>query len=107
MVDSKPRQSEYTSDFTQKDLLFGALLTSPPHTSRYQHRYQWGREILGRDCGARDRDPGTEVDVDGQEIGLFSANTEEIAKDATRKIKVEYEVDAAPGPRRRPAKSDA
>ncbi|PYT32241.1 MAG: xanthine dehydrogenase family protein molybdopterin-binding subunit [Acidobacteria bacterium] len=86
-------KAKYASDFTQKDLLFGALLTSPHAHARVTSIDTSAAEKLPGVTALRViATPGTEVMWTGQEIAAVSANTEEIAKDATRKIKVEYEV---------------
>jgi xanthine dehydrogenase YagR molybdenum-binding subunit len=86
-------KAKYTSDFTQKDLLFGALLTSPHAHARVTSIDTSAAEKLPGVTAVRViATPGTEVMWTGQEIAAVAANTEEIAKDATRKIKVEYEV---------------
>src|SRR5437870_3291259 len=86
-------KAKYASDFTQKDLLFGALLTSPHAHARVTSIDTSAAEKLPGVTAVRViATPGTEVMWTGQEIAAVSANTEEIAKDATRKIKVEYEV---------------
>src|SRR5260370_514737 len=83
-------KAKYPSDFPQKDRLFGALLTSP-----YAHA-----RVTSIDTSAAEKLPGvtavrvmasagTEVLWQGTEIASVAATTEEIAKDATRKIKVE------------------
>jgi len=47
MVDSKPAaKAKYTSDFTQKDLLFGRSAYFTARTrSRYQHRYSAAEKL--------------------------------------------------------------
>ena len=74
-------------------MLFGALLTSP-----YAHA-----KIAGIDTSEAEHmkgvaavrlmtEAGKEVQWEGQEIAIVAAETEEIANDALRKIKVQYEI---------------
>src|SRR5512140_3125724 len=67
-------RAKYGSDIKQPDLLFGALLTSP-------HAH------------ARVISPaGTEIQWAGTEIAGVAAVSMDIARDAVRRIKVDYEV---------------
>src|SRR5713101_3743354 len=86
-------RAKYSSDFNPKDLLFGALVTSPHAHAR----------VTGIDTSEAEKLPGvtavrviasagTELMWAGQEVASVAANTEEAAKDATRKVKVQYEV---------------
>src|SRR5215467_13817309 len=86
-------RAKYASDFTQKDLLFGALLTSPHAHARVTSIDTSEAEKLPGVTAVRAiASPGTELMWQGQEVASVAAETEEIAKAATRKIKVQYEV---------------
>ncbi len=86
-------RAKYSSDFTQKDLLYGALLTSPHAHARVTSIDASEAEKLPGVTAVRViASPGTELMWAGQEVASVAAETEEIARDATRKIKVQYEV---------------
>jgi xanthine dehydrogenase YagR molybdenum-binding subunit len=86
-------RAKYASDFTQKDLLQGALLTSPHAHARVTSIDTSEAEKLPGVTAVRViASPGAELMWAGQEVASVAAETEEIAKDATRKIKVQYEV---------------
>src|SRR5216684_1091374 len=86
-------RAKYASDFTQKDLLFGALVTCPhAHARVTSVDTSEAEKIAGVTAVRVIASPGTELMWAGQEVASVAANTEEIAKDATRKIKVQYEV---------------
>ena len=86
-------RAKYCSDMKPKDMLFGVYLTSPHAHAR----------VTSIDTSAAEKTPGvkavhvvspagTEVQWAGTEIAAVAATTEEIGRDAVRKIKVEYEV---------------
>ena len=86
-------RAKYSSDMNPKDLLFGVYLTSP-----YAHA-----RITSLDTGEAERSAGvksvhvaakagTEIQWQGFEIAAVAATTEEQARDAVRKIKIQYEV---------------
>jgi len=86
-------RAKYASDTRPKDMLFGAYLTNP-------HAHA---KVLSVDTSAAEKTPGvksvyvaapagTEMQYQGWEIAGVAATTEEVARDAARKIKVEYEV---------------
>ncbi|MGH9662855.1 MAG: xanthine dehydrogenase family protein molybdopterin-binding subunit [Bryobacteraceae bacterium] len=85
--------AKYSSDVNPKGLLFGALLGSP-----YAHA-----RVKSIDTSAAEKLPGVtavrvingagkELQWEGMEIASVAATTEEVANDAVRRIKVEYEV---------------
>jgi xanthine dehydrogenase YagR molybdenum-binding subunit len=85
-------RAKYSSDQKPPGMLFGALLTSP-----YAHA-----RIASIDTSEAERMPGVtavrvmtaagkEVQWEGAEIATVAAVTEELANDALRKIKVQYE----------------
>jgi len=86
-------RAKYGSDIRPKGLLFGVYLTSPHAHAR----------VTSIDTSAAEKSAGvkavhvvspagTEVQWAGTEIAAVAATTEEAARDAVRKIKVEYEV---------------
>jgi xanthine dehydrogenase YagR molybdenum-binding subunit len=86
-------RAKYCSDLRPKDILFGVYLTSTHAHAR----------VTSIDTSAAEKTPGvkavhvvspagTEVQWAGTEIAAVAATTEEIGRDAVRKIKVEYEV---------------
>src|SRR5579859_1449566 len=86
-------RAKYASDFTQKDLLIGAILSSPHAHARVTSIDTGDAEKLPGVKAVRViASPGTELMWEGQEVASVAAETEEAAKDATRKIKVQYEV---------------
>jgi xanthine dehydrogenase YagR molybdenum-binding subunit len=86
-------RAKYSSDFNQKDLLFGALLTSPHAHARVTSIDTGEAEkVQGVTAVRIIATPGTELMWTGQEVASVAATTEEAAKDGTRAIKVQYEV---------------
>ena len=86
-------RAKYTSDLNMKDLLYGAYLTCPHGHAR----------VTSIDTSAVEKmngvkavhviaEAGKELQWHGQEIAAVAATTEEVAREAVRKIKVEYEV---------------
>ena len=86
-------KAKYSSDLKPPGMLFGALLTSPWAHAR----------ITSIDASAAEHMPGVtavrvltaagkEVQWEGAEIAAVAAESEELANDAVRKIKVQYEV---------------
>jgi xanthine dehydrogenase YagR molybdenum-binding subunit len=86
-------RAKYSSDFTQKDILFGALLTSPhAHARVTSVDTSEAEKVAGVTKVRVIASPGTELMWAGQEVASVAAESEDIARDATRKIKVQYEV---------------
>ena len=86
-------RAKYTSDLKMKDMLYAAYLTCPHAHAR----------VTSIDTSAAEKmngvkavhviaEAGTELQWHGQEIAAVAATTEEIAREAVRKIKVDYEV---------------
>ena len=86
-------RAKYTSDLNMKDLLYGAYLTCPHGHAR----------VTSIDTSAAEKmngvkavhvvaEAGKELQWHGQEVAAVAATTEEVAREAVRKIKVEYEV---------------
>ncbi len=92
-------RAKYASDFTQKDLLFGALVTCPhAHARVTSVDTSEAEKIAGVTAVRVIASPGTELMWAGQEVASVAANTEEAAKDATRKVKVQRKPARAPNP---------
>lgn len=86
-------KAKYNSDLNPQGLLFGYILSSP-----YAHC-----RVTSIDTSPAEKLPGVtavrvingagkELQWQGQEIASIAATSEDIARDAARKIKVEYEV---------------
>ncbi len=86
-------QAKYNSDLNLPGLLFGVLLTSPHAHARIKSIDTSQAEKLPGVTSLRViQGAGKELNWQGQEIASVAATTENIARDAVRKIKVEYEV---------------
>src|SRR5579872_2720387 len=86
-------RAKYSSDLNPKGLLYGSYLHSP-----YAHA-----KVTSIDTSDAEKLPGvkavhvvapagTELQWEGMEVAAVAAETEEQARDAVRKIKIEYEV---------------
>jgi xanthine dehydrogenase YagR molybdenum-binding subunit len=86
-------RAKYSYDIKRPGMLYGAVLTSPHAHAR----------ITGLDTSAAEKmkgvaavqvvsPPGTEIQWAGAEVVAVAAVSEQVAKDAIRKIKVDYEV---------------
>src|ERR1035438_5246004 len=86
-------RAKYTSDLKMKEMLYAVYLTCPHGHAR----------ITSIDTGAAESmdgvksvyviaEAGKELQWNGQEVAAVAATTEEVAREAVRKIKVEYEV---------------
>ena len=86
-------RAKYCSDLKPKDLLFGVYLTSPHAHARVTSIDTSAAEKTAGVKAVHVVSPaGTEIQWAGTEIAAVAATTEEIARDAVRKIKVDYEV---------------
>lgn len=86
-------RAKYASDFHREDLLFAAMLASPHAHARIKSINTDDAKAVPGVVAVNVISPaGTEVQWEGTEIAVVSAKTEEIARDAVRKIKVDYEV---------------
>ncbi len=104
--DKSTGRAKYNSDLNPKGLLFGVLLTSPhAHARVTSIDIAPAQNLKGVTAVRVIAKAGTEVQWEGQEIAALAAETEEIARDGARLIKVEYEVLAAPGERARSRQS--
>ena len=85
--------AKYNTDLRPDGMLFGALLTSPHAHAKVKSIDTSAAEKLPGVAAVRViSGPGTEVQWAGAEIAAVAAKTEEIANDAVRLIKVDYEV---------------
>jgi xanthine dehydrogenase YagR molybdenum-binding subunit len=84
---------KYAQDVKPAGMLYGALLASPYAHARIKSIDTADAEKMKGVAAVRVIAPaGTEVQWDGADIAAVAASTEQIAQDAVRKIKVEYEV---------------
>ena len=92
-LDKSTGKAKYSSDLKPPGMLFGALLTSPHAHARItsidtsEAEHMPGVTAVRVMTGA-----GKEVQWEGAEIATVAAVSEELANDALRKIKVQYEV---------------
>jgi xanthine dehydrogenase YagR molybdenum-binding subunit len=85
--------AKYNSDLKPDGMLFGALLTSPYAHAKVKSVDSSAAEKLPGVTAVRVVAPaGTELQWAGADIAYVAARTEEIANDAVRLIKVDYEV---------------
>ena len=86
-------RAKYSSDTRPKDMLFGAYLTSPhAHARVTSIDTSDAEKVAGVKAVYVAAPAGTELQYQGWEVAAVAATTEEIAREATRKIKVDYEV---------------
>jgi xanthine dehydrogenase YagR molybdenum-binding subunit len=86
-------RARYTSDFNARDLLFAAYNTSPYAHARVTKVDTSEVEQMKGVAAVHVVAPaGTEIQWEGTEIAAVAASSEELAREAARKIKVEYEV---------------
>jgi xanthine dehydrogenase YagR molybdenum-binding subunit len=86
-------KGKYASDIKAADTLFGAVLTCPHAHARVKGIDTSAAEALKGVTAVYVISPaGTEIQWAGTEVAAVAAVSEEIAKDATREIKVDYEV---------------
>src|SRR5437773_8894573 len=86
-------RAKYASDLNKPGLLFGALLTCPhAHAKVVSIDTNDAKNVKGVTAVRVIAGPGTEIQWAGAEIASVAAISEEIANDAVRKIKVQYEV---------------
>jgi xanthine dehydrogenase YagR molybdenum-binding subunit len=85
--------AKYNSDLKPDGLLFAALLTSPhAHAKVTSIDIADAQKSRGVTAVRVISPAGKEIQWAGAEIAVVAAETEELANDAVRKIKVEYEV---------------
>ena len=85
--------AKYNSDIKPEGMLFGAVLTSPHAHAKVKSIDTSAAEKLAGVTAVRAiAKAGDELQWAGQEIAYLAATTEEVANDAVRLIKVDYEV---------------
>jgi xanthine dehydrogenase YagR molybdenum-binding subunit len=86
-------RAKYSSDIKRPGMLYAALLTSPHAHARITHISTAAAEKTSGVAAVQVIAPaGTVVQWAGAEIAAVAAISEEIARDAVRKIQVQYEV---------------
>jgi len=86
-------RARYNSDINPKDLLFGVLLTCPhAHAKVSAIDVSEAKAMKGVTAVRVISPAGTEIQWEGTEVAAVAATSEQIARDAVRKIKVQYEV---------------
>ena len=86
-------RAKYTSDLSPKGLLFAVYNTCPyAHARVTKIDTSDAEQTKGVTAVHVSAPAGTEIQWEGSEIAAVAATSEEIARDAARKIKVEYEV---------------
>jgi xanthine dehydrogenase YagR molybdenum-binding subunit len=85
-------RAKYTYDINRPGMLFGKVLRCPyAHATIKSLDTSAAKSLPGVKSVRIIQDVGKEVQWEGDEIAAVAAETEEIAEDAIRKIKVEYE----------------
>jgi len=86
-------RAKYSSDTRPKDLLYGAYLTCPHAHARIKSvDTSEAEKLKGVASVHAIEKAGTEIQYQGWEVAAVAASTEEIAREAARLIKVDYEV---------------
>jgi xanthine dehydrogenase YagR molybdenum-binding subunit len=86
-------RAKYSSDVNPPELLYGAILTSPyAHAKVKSIDLSPARSSAGVTAVVAVAEPGAEIQWEGSIIAAVAAETEVQARDAARKIKVEWEV---------------
>jgi len=86
-------RAKYTSDLKMKDMLYAVYLTCPHGHARVTSIDTSAAEKMnGVKAVLVIAEAGKELQWNGQEVAAVAATTEEVAREAVRQIKVEYEV---------------
>jgi xanthine dehydrogenase YagR molybdenum-binding subunit len=86
-------RAKYSQDIKRPNMLYGALLTCPYAHARVRSiDTSEAQKMPGVKAVSVMSGPGTEIQWAGTEVAAVAAETEELARDALRKIKVDYEV---------------
>jgi xanthine dehydrogenase YagR molybdenum-binding subunit len=86
-------RARYSSDVWQKDMLFGVLMGSPVAHGRVKSiDTSAAKAVPGVTAVYEVAKAGDEIQWQGAEIVAVAAQREEIARDAIRKVKVEWEL---------------
>lgn len=92
-VEKASGRAKYASDVNRPGQLQAALLTSPHAHARVRSiDASAAQKMPGVTAVQLIAKPGDEIQWAGQEIAAVAARTEELARDAVRAIKVDYEV---------------
>src|SRR5438552_18398623 len=86
-------RAKYSSDLRMKDMLYAAYVLSPhAHAKVTSIDTSAAEKMKGVQAVHVIATAGTEVQWHGKEIAAVAATTEEIAREAVRLVKVDYEV---------------
>src|SRR4051812_32235999 len=86
-------KAKYNSDLNPNDMLFAILLTSPHAHAKITSIDTAEAEKMPGVTGVRViNGAGKEVQWVGHEVAMVAASSESVARDAARRIKVEYQV---------------
>src|SRR5215475_6696146 len=86
-------RAKYASDQKFPNMLFGAYVHSPYAHARVKSvDTSEAEKVPGVKSTFVAAQPGSEVQWQGFEVAAVGATTDEIAREAARKVKVEYEV---------------
>ncbi len=86
-------RAKYGSDISRPGLLYGIILTCPhAHARIVSLDMTEAQKVKGVAAVEVISGPGTECQWAGTEVAAVAASSEDIARDALRKIRVEYEV---------------
>ncbi|MCS7023584.1 MAG: xanthine dehydrogenase family protein molybdopterin-binding subunit [Bryobacteraceae bacterium] len=92
-IEKATGRAKYNSDLNKPGMLFAAMLTSPYAHAKVRSIDTSQAEKMPGVTAVRVVAPaGTELQWVSQEIAFVSATSEEVARDAVRAIKVDYEV---------------
>jgi xanthine dehydrogenase YagR molybdenum-binding subunit len=86
-------RAKYSSDLNKPGMLYGAILTSPhAHAKITSVDDSAAKSMKGVTAIRWIKQAGSELQWAGSEIALVTAESEDIARDAVRAIKISYEV---------------
>ncbi len=95
-VDGPPKaqgQAKYSYDINRPGMLYGRMLRSPhPHARIVSIDFSEAERAPGVRATLAVLEPGQKAMYQGDEVAALAATTEELAADALRLVKVEYEV---------------
>jgi xanthine dehydrogenase YagR molybdenum-binding subunit len=92
-IEKASGKAKYNSDLNRPQMLYGILVTSPhAHAIVRGIDTSQAQAMKGVTSIRVIAKPGTELQWAGQEVASLAAETENIARDAARAIKVDYEV---------------
>lgn len=86
-------RAKYTYDVNPPELLFGKVVRSPHAHARVSSiNIDEAKSLPGVKAVRIIQEPGKEIQWEGDEVVAIAAVSEEIAEDAARKVKIEYEI---------------